>query len=125
MEIRVTASSKLFRGCTDVYTDAPELEEMAELFRGYPRLQGDSFRTELGKGERGNLIIFEAFCIDAAAHPALAVRLENWDAPEIREQPETADLAFRFEPAAADLFASELARIAREQAGLAYLEGIE
>ena len=125
MELRVSADSGPFRGRTRVYALPHQMDSLAGKFRGFPSSPEDRFHADLGASSHHNRVLFAARCIAHTGRAILTVHIEE-GAVDVKfdGHPQTAEIVFQFEALAADEFAGQLGKIARNKAGRAHLAGI-
>ena len=125
MELRVSADSGPFRGRARVYALPHQIDGLAGKFRGFPSSLKDRFHVELGGSSNHNRVLFAAQCFDSTGRTLLTVHFEE-GAVDLKfdGHPQIAEIVFQFEALAADEFAAQLEKIARNKAGRAHLAGI-
>ncbi len=121
-EVRLSAWNGRFGGSTDIYVGIGELGESAEKLRGFPRTPSDKRTLEFGgfvPEAAGGGASLSFYCRDSAGHASVDVKIESDDRERIPAQ--SVHLVVAVEPAAVDLFVSDLRRLEADQ-GTAFLK---
>jgi hypothetical protein len=122
IEVRITAENAEFRGTADVYVGTDGLLEAAVMLAGFPSNNLDQRRVEFGaagKESAGGFVRLDLYCEDGASHAAFRATIEG-DYVN-RGFTESAIVCVSFEPAALDVFLTQLEQIEKEHSGTASL----
>ncbi|WP_263357186.1 hypothetical protein [Acidicapsa ligni] len=130
IEVRIEVENARFRGSADVYVDTHKLSEVAAKLKGFPTdvLDAREFMFGgFGSNIAGGAVHLHFFCKDLAGHPIIRARIEAFSV-DLRipsgsqiDTPESTVLYVDFEPAALDVFLTQLEEIERIHKGSAVL----
>jgi len=121
-QVRMSAWNGLFGGSANIYLGIGGLAESAETLKSFPRNPSDKRALDFGKfgpDVAGGAATLNFYCADAAGHASVEVRIESDHREKIPVQ--SVLLIATVEPAAVDLFVSDLRRLEAEQRGTAFL----
>jgi hypothetical protein len=119
IECRVDAKSARFAGSALFYFTEEILREFAQRLAGFPVSTSDSRSFATKNSEDGNSLVVSLSCYSGLGAAGASVQII--DREDTRE---AAQIVFRVEPAALDVFAEELRLIASSRSGDATLRSV-
>jgi len=122
IEVVASATNGAFAGATSLYVGNGELQAVASALAGFPAPPHDVREVTLGDFGRewaGGAMALRFYCVDGAAHAFVSVRIESH--AEQGGVIQTANLAISIEPAAVDIFISQVRQIGEARCGSAAL----
>jgi hypothetical protein len=125
IQLRVYGSNGLFSGTTSVYVGHGQLAEAAALLAGVPASLRDRREVTLGSfgaDSAGGAVGLSFQCSDGAGHVVVHIVIES--DPVRGSTLQLANFLMAVEPAAIDVFASELLGIDSSRKGTAWLRGM-
>jgi hypothetical protein len=124
LQILVSASNGQFCGETQVYVGIAELEEAAEVIRGFPAEASDVREIVFGQfGSAWGGVSLRFFCTDRSGHANVDVRIES--GPYYTALTQSAALTIPVEGSALDSFVPELIACGRNRSGVAWLKSAD
>jgi hypothetical protein len=119
--IEIRACSDRFAGSARIYAGLDELSAFADQLVGFPEDNEDQRTHEFASREphvAGGYCGLRLHCVDRAGHVAVDVTIEDDDD---RYAPASAQMSFRTEAAAVDIFIASLREIQFKKSGAATL----
>ncbi len=124
LQILVSASNGQFCGETRIYVGIGELEDAAEVMRGFPSNASDVREIAFGEfGSAWGAVGLRFYCTDRSGHANVDVRIES--GPYYTALTQSTAFTIPVEGWALDSFAPELIRCGRNRSGVAWLKSAD